>query len=303
MNRLHYSTGMARTAHRLLFSILFIATAAFAGDPPPQRKKVLITYFEPFDGAKENASEVIAKQISADRGLGVDIEICRLPVVYDQAGEEAKKCFEKSDPKPGYVISLGEFDCNLKFETGAHNRDMSPNPDNQGELREGKVIDPTGPTSVPMSFPIDEVLCGSELTSAERSLIVLSASPGGFVCNNTAFTLARYFRQSTRSPRYGFVHVPSHDCATHPDPALSSGILKKYIKQVVASDTLKYRRTPELINCAGHESFPDSLNGFIEKITSLKEVATRACREAYLLEALKRQVTFQSEEKFPTPSR
>lgn len=265
----------------------------------PPRKKVLITYFEPFDGATVNASEAIAKKVALANGLGADVELCRLPVVYDQGSSEAKKCFEKSDPKPEYVISLGEAGCSVRFETAAHNRDSNPDlPDNSGEIRAEKIIEVNGPTSISMTFPIDEILCGSELNETELKQVTLSATPGGFVCNNTAYSLARYFEKAAPSTRYGFVHIPSHECST-PDsasPDVSAEILKKYIKNAIAIDALK-SKTEHASPCPKAEQFPQSLQDFAVKMNSLKDIGTKACRTEYLKEALSKRIFFISEEK------
>jgi len=287
---------MGRTSIILICSWLLASATAAA---PPLPRKVLITYFEPFDGAAVNASEAIAKKVAMAKGLGADVELCRLPVVYDQGSSEAKKCFEKSEPKPDYVISLGEAGCSVRFETAAHNRDSNPDlPDNSGAVRNGKVIEANGPTSISMTFPIDEILCGSELSEAESKQVTLSATPGGFVCNNTAYSLARYFEKSAPSTRYGFVHIPSHECST-PDsvsPDVSAEILKKYIKNAIAIDAAKSKTAPAS-SCSKAEEFPQSLQEFATKINSLKDIGTKACRTTYLNEALSKRIYFLNEER------
>ncbi|MGZ3697009.1 MAG: pyroglutamyl-peptidase I family protein, partial [Bdellovibrionota bacterium] len=108
------------------------------------------------------------------------------------------------------VLSLGEGDCEIHVETLARNLDNTPHlPDNAGETRASKTIDPTLPARVTFSYPaaaLSRAMAGSRL----------SKNMGNFVCNNTAFRLGTKFHGS--QIQYGFIHVPPASCGKISDP-------------------------------------------------------------------------------------
>jgi pyrrolidone-carboxylate peptidase len=178
------------------------------------KRTVLITAFEPFGDSKVNWSVTVANRIAfAHQQFGKDVEIkvCVLPVVYDRAAQKAMECYEAMKPKPVAVLSLGEGFCAISLETAEHNLDSTSAPDNAGNVRMNHIIDKRYPESVGMTLPVDDLFCSSHLEPQEVRHTVISASPGGFVCNNTAFHLAAKFNE-LHVP-YGFIHVPSNACA------------------------------------------------------------------------------------------
>ena len=197
----------------LIFAIAFLlavlqtsASVAIA----QARPKILISTYEPFGGANVNWSENIAnvtrKKLTQQ---GFDVEICRLPVVFDVAAAALKTCYQNMNPKPEQVISLGESDCTVRLETVAHNLDHNQvTPDNAGAFRSGLRIVKGGPQSIGMSAPVIDMYCS--LKPKDRRDIEISKSPGAFVCNNTAYLTALYLK--SRDVPYSFIHVPSHLC-------------------------------------------------------------------------------------------
>src|SRR4051812_45623816 len=148
----------------------------------------MLTGFEPFDGrAKNNSWEIASAVAAAKRELGNDVVVstCLIPVVYDSAAHAAESCFAAEAVKPDVVISLGEAGCQLRMETAAHNVDDTPGfPDNAGNIRTSSPIEPGGPAHVGFNLPVPEMYCA--LSSAKKKDTEVSATPGGFVCNNTA---------------------------------------------------------------------------------------------------------------------
>ncbi|MEN9723309.1 MAG: pyrrolidone-carboxylate peptidase [Pseudomonadota bacterium] len=184
--------------------------------------KILITHFDPFGGALENASKKVAHRVAELLQGSFEVVVCELPTEYDRASQVARSCWQQAHQSPGgevsLVLSLGEARCRVKFETMAHNRDDTPElADNAGVIRQTTPIDPEGPASVSMPFPWNEVLSQLQLTQEEQSIVEVSTDPGAFVCNNTAYRLARFFSSSAstlphRRTPYTFIHVPNHRC-------------------------------------------------------------------------------------------
>jgi pyroglutamyl-peptidase len=207
----------------MLLLVLF-STFAFA------RETVLITAFEPFGGRKLNNSALVAAELAANFGKDWDYHVCVLPVEYDRAAENAKKCFAAMNKKPALVLSTGEGDCTVRAEIRAHNLDDTPGfPDNGGLIRENYVIEPSAPAHQPLTLPVPEMVCAARAEA--KPLVRASISPGYFVCNATAFRLARFF--SPQNIRFGFVHLPvAGDCGS--SPRQSAEALHKMVGQVLA---------------------------------------------------------------------
>lgn len=171
---------------------------------------ILITSFEPFSGAVKNSTKFVSEIIQQQLGKKkFNVQTCVLPVVFDKATVIAKNCYEQMNPKPSLVISLGESGCNIKIETAAQNVDYNPStPDNAGNIRVAQPILSGGPDSVSFDSFVADMYCS--LSEKNRSKLEVSNSPGGFVCNNTAYQLGLYFQQMNQL--YTFIHIPSHLC-------------------------------------------------------------------------------------------
>lgn len=208
----------------MLILALF-ATVAFA------RETVLVTAFEPFGGRKLNNSALVAAELATNFGQDWDYKVCVLPVEYDRAGVEAKKCFAGLSKKPALVLSTGEGDCTVRAEIRAHNLDDTPDfPDNGGLIRENHVIEPGAPFHQPLTLPVPEMVCAARV--AGGPVVRASISPGYFVCNATAFRLARFF--APKKIPFGFVHLPvAGDCGSSPRQGAEA--LHKMVQQVLAS--------------------------------------------------------------------
>lgn len=174
------------------------------------KPRVLVTAFEPFGGASDNRSMAIADKIRKRIGDEVDVQVCVLPVEYDRAAEVAKKCYEQMIPKPAMVVSMGERRCEVvQLETAAHNVDHFPElADNSGLYRSNRAIDPSAARSLGLEAHVAEMYCS--ISSFYRDSITISATPGGYVCNNTAYHLGRFFQ--TKKIPFSFIHVPLSSC-------------------------------------------------------------------------------------------
>lgn len=176
------------------------------------KKRVFVTAFQPFLGAKANATIEIAaalKQRLASQNI--DVAVCVLPVIYDQAALEAEGCYRQLNATPDLVVSLGEAGCKVRLETAAHNQDHSPGDrDNRGEIRLRGPIDRHGPDSIGFDSRVVDMYC-SLPKDVRTSQIEVSRTPNGYVCNNTAYHLGQFFKDE-RMP-YTFIHVPTYRCS------------------------------------------------------------------------------------------
>lgn len=209
-----------------------MASHAFAG---PKGKTVLITAFEPFDGRKENSSQTIAEEISKNStlwlGENVRVETCILPVVFNNAAEVAKRCYERIVPPPDLVLSLGEGSTKVAIEMLFKNENSVTKADNSGKLAPAPLITKDGPDRIFTTIP-DIRFQQDKFTFFETPFLRFSSDAGNSVCNNTAYLLGRYFE--TQMVPYGLIHVPASIAFTVEDAAfatqISIGIVSKITK-------------------------------------------------------------------------
>jgi pyrrolidone-carboxylate peptidase len=182
---------------------------------------LMVTAFEPFNGANINRSLDTANALKKELALsGIVVDICVIPVEFDVAAQKAEACYQSFNPKPTAALSLGEGDCSIRMETAAQNRDSASGaPDNAGNIRTRQVIEKNGPPSIAFGSFVVDMYCS--LPFSVRDRINISDSPGGFVCNNTAFHLGNYFRQ-LKVP-YTFIHVPNNTCSGNDGLAVEAG--------------------------------------------------------------------------------
>ncbi len=200
--------------------------------------KVLITAFEPFAGRSINLSSEVAAHIPTALAGKVEVSVCILPVVYDEAAREAQRCiraFTQTRGKPDLVISLGEGGgCRIRLETLARNLDHTPSlADNAGEVRADHPILAGAPDSLKIPYPALALYCEAHRDFPNR--VRASNDAGAFVCNNTAFHLSRDLPRMNIP--YGFIHVPSSadGCyAADANPQANAVIIAQMIDQTIS---------------------------------------------------------------------
>lgn len=203
------------------------------------KKRVILTHFDPFGGASANASKSAARAAEVLLGSEFEVHVLELPTVYDVATTRALEAIGRIERESGRataaVISVGEGGCDLRLETQAHNRDSTPGlADNAGAIRNLRPIEADGPQQVAMPFPVKETLGSLGLSEQEALLTRLSDDPGAFVCNNTAYRMARYFSKPDAGGLYTFIHVPNHRCdSPELNTELSASVIAKVVRRAL----------------------------------------------------------------------
>lgn len=164
---------------------------------------ILLTGFEPFDGADVNPSWE-AVQLLPDKVQGHAIHRLRLPVEYDRAAELLKA--EIARLLPDVVISVGVAGGRKAVtpELLAINYRYARIADNAGVLHRGDAIDPQGETARMTRLPVHQM---TDAMNAAGVPAALSLSAGAYVCNDV------YYALLACEGEYGhkglFVHVPA----------------------------------------------------------------------------------------------
>lgn len=164
---------------------------------------ILITGFEPFDGATFNPTQALIERLNAFHHPSVKGLV--LPTVYRDA--EAAVLDALHNSRPRWVISFGlnSGATALRFEHVALNLNDAAKPDNAGEVRRMQRIRETGPVGYWSGLPFDEL---TQLAAAHGVTLEPSRDAGGFVCNHVFYSVCDYLARELPESRGGFIHVP-----------------------------------------------------------------------------------------------
>ena len=171
---------------------------------------ILLTGFEPFDGAETNPSWEAVRLVS-DVLCGHEVHRLCLPVEYGRAGALLREAIERLTP--GLVISVGVANGRTAVtpELVAINYRHARIPDNAGVSHQGDPIDPNGPAAFMTRLPVHAMVSAIQ---AEQIPAALSLSAGAYVCNDVYYALLGC--EAAFGHRGLFVHVPGTEAVSTP---------------------------------------------------------------------------------------
>ena len=165
----------------------------------------MLTGFEPFGGARLNASWEAVRLVAQDPPDGVRLSVAELPCVFGGALDALWAAIVRADPD--VVICVGQMSSRgeVSLERVAINVRDTSFPDNAGNRPVDSPIEPGGPAAYFTGLPIKA--CEAAIRAAGLSAEV-SDTAGTYVCNDVFYGLMHLI--ATRRPRVrgGFVHVP-----------------------------------------------------------------------------------------------
>ena len=168
-----------------------------------EKRKVLLSGFEPFGGSRLNPSQLLVEALSQSSTDDVELAIIVLPVEFERATELLLAKIK--DFNPDIVIAFGQAEGRKAItpEKIAINLDNARMADNSGDQRQNRAIDPHGNDGYFTTLPVEKMI--EAITSAgipaEPSL-----SAGTFVCNHVFYQLQKALKDT--ETKSGFVHVP-----------------------------------------------------------------------------------------------
>jgi pyroglutamyl-peptidase len=176
--------------------------------------RILISSFEPFMGRSTNASIETSQKIKTllESGGQYSVDLVTLPVTYKGADQTLIQYFESLTQKPDLVISLGEAECETRYETRSENLDDVYLPDNAGAIRINQPIIQGAPHWKALTYPIHKMVSATPIEFQTK--IHFSTSAGNYICNHLAYLMTDYL--SKQNIPYGFIHVPSNTCSKRP---------------------------------------------------------------------------------------
>jgi len=204
-----------------------------------RKARVLLTGFEPFDGASFNISEKVVSEIKKSGFNEVDLETKILTV-----DERGSRCVSE-------LIMEKEFDCVLQLgfsnkarkinlESKAVNKINMKIKDNSEREISNKMVISRGKSELMTTF--------EELNNLDKTFpeVMFSSDAGTFVCNETYFRTLHSIFENNICDRFGrplpciFIHLPSNKYVSLPKQInfiswLINKINNKKIIEVVAA--------------------------------------------------------------------
>jgi len=165
-------------------------------------KILLITGFDPFDGAAINPSWEAVRRLPQRIG-GYELHKLPLPTLY---GEAADLVLEKAAAlKPDVIISVGQAgkrDAVTPERIAVNIRDAKIC-DNAGVFCTGEKIQDQGNAAYFATVPVEAM---RDAIRAKSIPAAVSNTAGTFVCNDVLYTLLHRYHGT--GVRCGFIHVP-----------------------------------------------------------------------------------------------
>lgn len=160
---------------------------------------LLITAFEPFDGAATNASLILLERLKQQDWQGRVVFFGPVPVSFDEAWPLIRQEMANYPNIEG-VLALGQAEGreNISLERVALNWKNAGIPDNTGAQPRNKRIIPGGPDALSSTFPWQKL--------GDSPHWQKSYSAGTYVCNTLMYQLLDWSQREGKIA--GFVHVP-----------------------------------------------------------------------------------------------
>lgn len=172
--------------------------------------KILVTGFEPFNGAVINPSQLILEQLQAPEGVILIKEV--LPVEFFGSTRRLQELFEKH--KPDVTVSLGQAGNRpeISVERVAINLNnvrssngKSELADNAGEKPVDRPIKADGAPAYFTTLPDWEMIAAIQEADVAGAA---SYTAGTYVCNHVMYTALYEAERNYPHMKAGFIHVP-----------------------------------------------------------------------------------------------
>ena len=165
-------------------------------------KRLLITGFDPFDGAAVNPSWEAVKLLPEKIG-DYEIHKLQIPTVF---GLAAQTVLEKSaELNPHVIISVGQAGGRAAVtpeRIGINIRDARIS-DNAGISPKDEIIAPDGADGYFSTLPVKAMIAAINDAGLPAAI---SNTAGTFVCNDVLYSLLHHYAGT--AVRCGFIHVP-----------------------------------------------------------------------------------------------
>ncbi|EST26319.1 hypothetical protein N566_23995 [Streptomycetaceae bacterium MP113-05] len=169
------------------------------------RTRVLLTGFEPFDGARVNPSWEAVRLLAAAPPARTDVISRRLSCVFGRANDELREAVAETEPDLVVCVGQAGGRPDLTVERVALNLDDARIPDNAGRRPLDEPVVAGAPAAYFASLPVKACVAAVRAAGLPASV---SQTAGTFVCNHVFYGLAHLIATERPSLRGGFVHLP-----------------------------------------------------------------------------------------------
>lgn len=172
---------------------------------------VLLTGFEPFDGAALNESwEAVRRATPILRGKGLAVEAIELPVEFGRAGDLLEEAVHALRPPLVIAVGLAAGRTAITPERVAINLRDARIPDGAGASPIDEPVIAGGPVGHFTSLPVKAIVAALREAGLPAAV---SQTAGTYVCNDLAYRIAHLLATvpELAGVRGGFVHVPAAD--------------------------------------------------------------------------------------------
>ena len=182
---------------------------------------VLVTGFEPFDGASVNPSAEVAKRLDGRRLGGAEIRVAILPVHHVGAAAAVGALLDAHDPAAVVHLGLAAERAQIALERIAVNLMDYSIPDNAGWQACDEPCVAGGPAAYWSTLPLRAML---EAVQAAGVPAYLSATAGTYLCNFVMYTTLHALAGRSEPRPAGFIHLPRLPSMVAPDNSDEPGM-------------------------------------------------------------------------------
>ncbi|MDP9841650.1 pyroglutamyl-peptidase I [Streptosporangium lutulentum] len=161
-------------------------------------RDILLTGFEPFDGAVVNPSWEAVKLVPEVRAV-------QLPCVFGEALAHLRAAVLEYEPSVIVCVGQAGGRPDVTVERVAVNLDDARIPDNAGQRPIDEPVVRGGPAAYFSTLPVKACVAAARSAGVPASV---SHSAGTFVCNHVFYGLMHLIATERPAVRGGFVHVP-----------------------------------------------------------------------------------------------
>lgn len=177
--------------------------------PPPHvsRPPVLLTGFDPFNGAPVNPSWLAVQALHGEVLAGHTVLAAQLPTVFGESLRVLRALLHAH--RPALVVCVGQAGgrAAISLERVAINLDDAPIADNAGARPVDTPVCANAPAAYFTGLPIKAMRAALQQAGVP---VEVSQTAGTFVCNHVFYGLMHALATdpALRGARGGFVHVP-----------------------------------------------------------------------------------------------
>ena len=195
---------------------------------------VLVTGFEPFDGASVNPSAEVAKRLDGRRLGGAEVRAAVLPVHHVGAAAAVVALLGAHDPAAVVHLGLAGERAQIALERIAVNLMDYSIPDNAGWQACDEPCVAGGPAAYWSTLPLRAML---EALRGAGAPAYLSSTAGTYLCNFVMYTTLHALAGRPEPRPAGFIHLPRLPAMVAPgsagEPSMDLGLMLRGVEAAV----------------------------------------------------------------------